>query len=881
MAAGSAYVNVPGTDQALITLALNTETMGATAFLDNQPVDLTGLASGSPLTLDAIDPGNHSLYVYFATASTAKGSVNATQSPGGSVLLQYNGSTTMTEFTNLVYGSNVGIKVVPRSDYKVDSVVVNNAESNITCSGNTGEECIGFLTVGATTADVTANFSVVPNIKVALAYPQFVEVGTPVTVNANGTTSNDTGLQYAFALSAEYTTHRGTTTVDESQAASDAASYTFTPEGATDYHVAVTVTTANGGSVTKNITIGVKSTADVQNKLCLSCHTGSTPEVIAELAAGNHSTRACVDCHTDTPHGVAFDGQNCVNCHHNKGPEAAVMTSKHGELVHNDENLCQRCHTMEGARAFENYTGDVDALAPIETLTAINPELTSAPTCAACHDEHVFRNAEGTIVLRTIPNWDPNGNGEADQFDLCTSCHVLYNQDGKLTASGLGGTAEFQHGDAWYRTIASTHYDNPATGYGLATNIIEGYNLRTTSENPCFDCHGHNLTANTRPGRNATINTQWALSGHAGKLLEAKYEKDAELALLTSPTELDHNGNPAKMNRTAEGTAEIMAVGSTTANAWAHYPWNNTSARGDCQECHTATGFMNRVDNPDTYTPDMNDFSYLKNWSKTTGSPQAELLYCWACHTSAESGELRAESAFTLDYTYNSTPIVIEADASNTCVNCHAGRGNDATIKTTAAADRSSRFQGHHGTAAGTVFSSQTHIAYEFSGQSYANVSYFEHNIIGLENGETEGPCVACHMGVEKDHTWEVVEKDANGVITALKSTTCYQCHSGAHGAALVTEDTVDANGVTHTAADAAAFLQEESPVTRTPSTFLAPCLPTRPTRPKPTLPPTTNRSPLISMVPSRTTSTQVMSQADMPITACMSSACCSTPLTT
>jgi len=52
--------------------------------------------------------------------------------------------------------------------------------------------------------------------------------------------------------------------------------------------------------------------------------------------------------------------------------------------------------------------------------------------------------------------------------------------------------------------------------------------------------------------------------------------------------------------------------------------------------------------------------------------------------------------------------------------------------------------------------------------------------------------------------------RSADEIITQLKATTCVECHSGAHGAALVTEDTT-IDGVLHTAAAAAAFLEEEA----------------------------------------------------------------------
>ncbi len=74
------------------------------------------------------------------------------------------------------------------------------------------------------------------------------------------------------------------------------------------------------------------------------------------------------------------------------------------------------------------------------------------------------------------------------------------------------------HETSWYRLIATTHYDNPATGLNatdvaLATgNVIEGYVLRGNKETVCFDCHGHEAKAGTRYGQTTTptIYTDWA-----------------------------------------------------------------------------------------------------------------------------------------------------------------------------------------------------------------------------------------------------------------------------------------------------------------------------------------------------------------------------------
>src|SRR3990172_9530160 len=137
-----------------------------------------------------------------------------------------------------------------------------------------------------------------------------------------------------------------------------------------------------------------------------------------------------------------------------------------------------------------------------------------------------------------LVNWNPDKNQTPGQFDLCTSCHTMYDYTGDtLLASGTAAAAATgkpatgkvgHHETSWYRIIATTHYDNPATSVaaaGTTGNVIEGYNLRKNTANPCFDCHGHEFNAGTRYGQTTTptIYTDWAQSGHAGGLLKAKY----------------------------------------------------------------------------------------------------------------------------------------------------------------------------------------------------------------------------------------------------------------------------------------------------------------------------------------------------------------------
>jgi hypothetical protein len=336
-----------------------------------------------------------------------------------------------------------------------------------------------------------------------------------------------------------------------------------------------------------------------------------------------------------------------------------------------------------------------------------------------------------------------------------------------------------------------------------AGKTIEGYVVRADSDTACTDCHGHELRTNTGDVAGAepegfTIHTDWAGSAHAGGLLNKKVAKHAELGYTRSDV----------------NAAQVMAVGAVDeaiGNAWAHYNWD-ASSRAACQHCHTTTGAANfldaAADETLTYDAANNDFSHLSGWNTTDGSAQNELLYCWGCHSNVDSGALHATGAVTLDYLVNGVAIELTAPDGNSaaCLSCHTGRGNAEGITGTnavavpdAAAVSSPGTKSHYLAAGLTINQAAVNAGYTFGrpAADYADPSYYAHNTLG---------CAECHMTSANSHSFAVVAKDEAGAITHVVSTKCVECHSGAHGAALVAED-----GELGTAAAAAAFMEEEA----------------------------------------------------------------------
>jgi len=544
---------------------------------------------------------------------------------------------------------------------------------------------------------------------------------------------------------------------------------------------------------------------------CAPCHNPLNDGDLIQQAFNTHEPRrdviGCESCHGGGGRHYGLGPieypkpapEICGECHNRDDGHADTdksiydkwLTSRHAESLHGEDHYpCQRCHTNEGALASNvaAYTGDADTLGSSDDLgrraPVATPEEEVTPVgCATCHDVHLAGQ------LRTVFDWDPNENGSNnDQFDLCTSCHVLYNDEGTLVGSGSdgSGTAPFYHNTAWFRMIGSTHYDDPATGPESGDDpeatILEGYNIRWQSENPCFDCHGHEFRTATRPypegdDRDApTIWTDWSSSAHAGHLFEIKLQAAADAG------DVDDAGDAP---RSTEVVDAVYAAGvSDPDDAWLHYNWDR-SGRASCQRCHTATGAMNFMDAMaagEDYVAANNDYSHLVGWSDdpAAGSPQNEMLYCWGCHENAPDGILRNPGPITEDYGEGVVVEYPDINGSNVCMSCHLGREIGAVIKATVDADGTRSFINSHYLAAGAqVFAVG---GYHYSGRNYNNVTFYAHDMIGTtgEPGTGEnGPCAGCHMSAPRSHIFLPVEKDATGNITEITATVCSTCHTG------------------------------------------------------------------------------------------------------
>jgi hypothetical protein len=87
-----------------------------------------------------------------------------------------------------------------------------------------------------------------------------------------------------------------------------------------------------------------------------------------------------------------------------------------------------------------------------------------------------------------------------------------------------------------------------------------------------------------------------------------------------------------------------------------------------------------------------------------------------------------------------------------------------------------------HYLAAGGILFNSSHLGYEYSGQAYSNLPYFEHDVIGVTETEgigEEGPCVGCHMTAEEGHLFSPIEESTSvaGAVSAVTTDVCGLCH--------------------------------------------------------------------------------------------------------
>jgi hypothetical protein len=479
------------------------------------------------------------------------------------------------------------------------------------------------------------------------------------------------------------------------------------------------------------------------------------------------------------------------NTHH---PEALDIYTRFTDSQHwnasvRNEAECAKCHTDEGARLYKDYM----TREQLELL--VLPVPTGSPVqCRTCHDPH---NAGGLLKEAVEDHGEVT---ESAQYATCTNCH---GKDNAVISADPAVNELQYHEDRYFRIIADSHYDDPAT---LGT--IEGYILDRTNDHVCLDCHDvHSVKNINNYDGYATINEQWAKSGHAGFI-----------GLQKSAVALSYKNSGH--DRTTEQTIAIRAAGVTPATGAPFVDDPFTAiAEKSCSRCHTSSAARLYLTDPAAYAAGQNDLydttgpsgafrnltgTVIAAGGATITALQKELIYCWACHTD-NAGGVRDPGPITATYDYTSSGVTVltnshaytDLSASNVCVPCHAGRSAGDTVKGLYSANGVTitfgniRLSGtHYLPAAGLLMSG---LGYEFyppigssvAATDYANLPYFEHDAIGRSVTAgigSSGPCAGCHMTSSTGHLFTPVERDPDSdELLTITSTACAVCHAGAY----------------------------------------------------------------------------------------------------
>lgn len=557
----------------------------------------------------------------------------------------------------------------------------------------------------------------------------------------------------------------------------------------------------------------------------------------SHMEAGQNELLSCNACHSNVATGELRTPGAIVETYPAATKDSPAVTVAYPDA--GDSNVCMSCHLgrqvggnvandidADGVRGFINshylaagstvfgeggyefagqdYTGWTDAKfgrhGEVSKFDARGP-------CVTCHmsgdEQHSFevveKDAEGRITAVATTACDScHGNMNAAWLEERkeTFHEALEGLEAVLEAKGIYyyGAHPYFYTAPYVAGGTNTAFTDWAGVYGLAAwKDVMGaaFNFNLLHHEPGAYAHNRNYAMKLVVD-SIDFLADGVIDGNGGEQLAAATKT------LGYTIEEKHHGGAAlvQANYTVDTTAKNVscgdchASGSKTSNgliidqfaesahgdvlgeAWMHYDWR-ASNRASCQRCHTASGFVAKLG---TESDTTNVFA-----AADVALP-GEALRCSACHTDIATGALQAAGAYTATYSNGATLAYPDVAGSNLCVRCHGGREGGDSIKGSAGDFANLSFiNSHYLGAAQTLFAGA---GYEYDGVSYANVAYFKHDLIGSEavaNTGANGPCIGCHMGSTANHTWEVVAKDAEGVITAINSDACIACHNGTH----------------------------------------------------------------------------------------------------
>lgn len=485
---GAAKTLTGGTSTLYPTSAATISVNTAAGYTSAVKVD--GFASASSTV--SFSTGSHTVEVLYASAGPSTNDVTISQAPaGGGISLQLpNSTSTMTGATGVALGTVLPVTIASAPGYTITGYTLNGTA--FAHSGAPGEVLtVPSFVVSATPVPntVSATFSLVASITATLSAPLSGITGQALPFSASAT-SNDSGLQYRFAVTS---TPAGSAVSLTPQGPGTSQTFSFVPDLAGSYTVQLDVTSAGGGSVSKTATVGVVAAIANSVSQCTSCHSNSTPQVVADYNSSLHLNRiSCVDCHTPTPHAALPSSTVCVGCH----ADSSGNVPLHPFVI--GVNPCLTCHNPHTVVGINGST--VMPPAHYNNMTGAAYPASYVSSRANCDDCHYYKDPNAAIRKQ----WAASGHGAVSAppwtaYDFktrsgCVQCHtrtgfVAFSSARVTTAWGVASDKTKEvlacagcHSDLSTAALRRVVPARPFAGDSYQNREVGNSNL-------CMDCH--------------------------------------------------------------------------------------------------------------------------------------------------------------------------------------------------------------------------------------------------------------------------------------------------------------------------------------------------------------------------------------------------------
>ena len=657
-----------------------------------------------------------SLSVVYATAAAApKANIALTQTAGGLTSLSIGSSITTSGYTKVPVGTAVTVKALPSTGWTLTDIRLNG-EVVATTSPYT------FNVMDSTADAVTATFTKTPVITATLSLPTSGQTGTPVTATVAAATTGTPPVSYAWTLNGN-------------PVGTNAASYSVTPIAGENI-VGVTLSAAGAADVTKTAMIYGVDLVAADNYSCTSCHSGSTPAIVASYSRSIHVSegQTCADCHTSTPHTAGVNSSNvntttfkaltaagpaaqgdyfCWNatCHANRLATDLPRITASSHFAQHNGSACSSCHSTDmhdQNGEFINKCGKCHA-ATGEAEASKHASVITDFSCRSCHTGTVGYGYSTTpdyangVFARTSSASASKHRAEMFQYatsNACATCHAAIRTEVRTSIHwnnhleygpefAGGAVAEQMNANEGWTTTENGKLATCALNCHFKPNLgpdPKAKNARATlspGKDECLACHDpHKLTATyltCHDCHRQTSTTRAANTGHGlipAEFYGSKHWKNH----LEYGDEFTNQLNTTYANQLQVAEAKVTYDGTTTDGILDANDSYQTTENGGvvtcAYRCHFRPG-MGPEKNVGTVLANGKSTGYI-TYTDTTGKyGTAGIVY------SRPGGDscMACHDAHSLE----------EATAQSTCYTCHAGSNHGWSV---AAFEKSSHFSG-------------------------------------------------------------------------------------------------------------------------------------------------------------------------------------------